>query len=419
MRTLAVAQVTDRAGDGQWTPTRVPGPSGNQSPPDQGVSYLVPKFLPGRGESTQERQGMSVAEPPPQLQLDPPDVNRLQLETQGTSVRDAHQDPDVVAWDEQDNLAQIFRHSGWRNDRRRVYRALIDTHQTVARILNFASCGYGSYVLKSHDEPPRYRIAGSKCKDRFCVPCGVERSRTIAANVIDRLGPQPVRAMTLTIGGVHLPLRERLNHLDKSFAALRRTAFWRKYVTGGVAFLEIKWSVATDRWHPHLHILIEGKYIPKRELSIQWHHVTGDSFIVRLSLVNNREAAVRETTKYASKPINNTYLRLPDRLNEAVEALFGRRMCTTFGRWRGVALTPHPNEDAWEHLGSLHDMVQQAAAGHVDAINVLLKLSETAASTAICIARERSPPDLVYRPPVPDQMTLPGTDPRHFDYPGW
>lgn len=346
----------------------------------------------------------------PQLQLDPPEANRNWSLSEPPLVDRPAEEHSEVNWDEQDNLAQIFRHSGWHDDRVRVYDALKATMQPVSRIINFASCGFGSYVLKSQDEPPRYRVAGSKCHDRFCIPCASERSRTITANVLDRLGKDPVRMMTLTIGGVGQPLQERLDHLDQSFAKLRRTSFWRKYVTGGVAFLEIKWSAATDRWHPHLHCLVEGKYIPKRELSIEWQLATGDSSIVRLGLVRNHHRALHEVTKYASKPLSATFVRIPERLQEAIRVLYGRRLCTTFGRWRGVALTPHPSEDAWENLGSLHDMVNAAASGDLEAINVLANLNESAAATAICVARERSPPHLVDAPAREQQLTLAAYD---------
>jgi hypothetical protein len=58
-------------------------------------------------------------------------------------------------------LAINFRHSGWNQDRQRVYDALHRTGQSVARTTAFAYCGAHTYVLKSNDDPPRYKLAGS------------------------------------------------------------------------------------------------------------------------------------------------------------------------------------------------------------------------------------------------------------------
>lgn len=326
------------------------------------------------------------------LQLDPPETKSptpdLLADEAASLLTGLHATPGQ----DRLTLGQVFRHSGWARDRRRVYEALRDTHQSIARILAFEDCGAQAYVLKSSDDPPRYRVAGSACHDRFCRPCANARARGIALNVSEKLGKHPVRFLTLTIAGTGLPLAERLNHITRSFTALRRTAFWRANVTGGIAFMEIKWSVATQRWHPHFHCLIEGRYLPKRAISYEWQKVTGDSKIVRILRVPDVARVIGYITRYAGKTADHTFIRHPDLLSEAVRALLGRRLCTTFGRWRGVALTGHPSEEAWENVGTVDDVARLAAAGDLPSLNALAQIDPQATAITVAIAVERSPP---------------------------
>jgi hypothetical protein len=68
-------------------------------------------------------------------------------------------------------------------------------------------------------------------------------------------------------------------------------------------------------------------------------------------------------TKYASKPLDPTVVRVPDRLDEAVVALKGKRLCMTFGLWRGYKLTEPPESGTWIQLGTLDEILEQAEQG--------------------------------------------------------
>jgi hypothetical protein len=37
-------------------------------------------------------------------------------------------------------------------------------------------------------------------------------------------------------------------------------------------------------WHPHLHVIAEGRFLDKHALSAAWHHATGDSFVVDIRI---------------------------------------------------------------------------------------------------------------------------------------
>ena len=298
-------------------------------------------------------------------------------------------------------LARRFRHNGWQQVRTIVYKALYATGQSLARYNAFSECGHGAYVLRSVDNPNRYRLAGSTCHDRFCTPCATERSRTIATNVAARLGTNGCRFLTLTVREGADGLRPAIAHLYASFRRLQRKQFWSARVTGGVAFLEIKWNEPSQRWHPHLHCLLHGKYIPHAEIKKHWHAITGDSYIVDIRPCKGVAAITRYVCKYASKPLNMTYANDFERLCEAVVALKGKRICITFGSWKSVLLTDHADEDGWEQLESLASVIARAAQGQVDARAILHSLDARAAEYVLEIAIRSLPPP--HAPPLTQQ----------------
>jgi len=307
------------------------------------------------------------------------------------------------------SLAVCFRHSGWQGDRALIYEALHRTHQPQSRKLNFANCGANAHVLQNIDDPSQHRIAGSGCHDRFCLPCANERSHAIALNVLDIIKRRTLRFLTLTLRSDQESLAELLHKLHDSFQKLRRTKLWKQCVTGGVAFIEICWSEARQRWHPHFHILIEGKYLPRAQLRNLWFAITGDSFVIEITLVRDYAQAARYVTKYASKPFNSTYLRKPHRLDEAILALKGRKLLVTFGTWRGITLARTPTEGAWENVGSLQRYIERAANGDSHAQAVLSSLTDHPLEALYA----RAPP----LPPTGPDRTLP--DPQATWFGTW
>lgn len=308
----------------------------------------------------QDKTALEV--PPVFTLLDPPETNTHRP----NAIASVGAEP---GWDAPDReLLEYepgvsFRHSGWRRDRRRVYDALRETSQTLNRLVDFQSCGKHAYVLQSVDAPDNFVIGGSTCHDRFCLPCGRERSRRIASNVIDKLEKEQARFLTLTLKSGAEPLAELLQKLNKDFASLRRTRLWRNKVTGGVAFTEVKWNPAADRWHPHLHCLVQGRYLPKDELSKLWFKITGTSHIIDIRFVHDNAIVTHYVAKYAAKPMDHTVLMDPDRLCEAILALKGKRLCMTFGTWRGYCLTKSLDDGKWINLGLLSEIVTRATQG--------------------------------------------------------
>ncbi|KKM62827.1 hypothetical protein LCGC14_1517790, partial [marine sediment metagenome] len=104
----------------------------------------------------------------------------------------------------------------------------------------------------------------------------------MAARVAELSADREVRFITLTLRINWEPLGDQVTRLMRCFARLRRRVLWKSTQFGGVAFLELKRRPHNHTWHPHVHIISEGLWIEKRDLSKAWLEITGDSFIVKV-----------------------------------------------------------------------------------------------------------------------------------------
>jgi hypothetical protein len=265
--------------------------------------------------------------------------------------------------------------------------------QSLTRLVAFGECGAFAYVFQSLKAPYDYRLGGSSCRDRFCVPCAKDRSRVLATNVLNALSGNPARFLTLTLKVNDGPLSAQIDRLYSCFTALRARAFWNKRVSGGCAFTEVKWSKRSAGWNVHVHCLLRGLYLPKSDIWRAWHAITGDSMIVDIKLVYDEAAIGRYITKYVSKPLDNTFLNRQPQFDELIRAMHGRRLCITFGDWRGIRLTESPEPGEWINLGSFHDLLSQAFDGDADSLRAVRYICQDRTEELLgSVALARPPP---------------------------
>lgn len=277
---------------------------------------------------------------------------------------------------------QRFVHSGWAWLRNRVRRALFHTSQTVSRVTAFDECCTTVSVFQNADDPAQFAIRCNRCHDRLCMPCAAKKSLQVREALMSQIEGKPHTFITLTLSGKNEELTELIDRLYKHFRALRLHPTWADNVRGGAAFLEIKWSEKAKRWHPHLHIVADADFIPQADLSDAWRSITRDSWIVDIRRISDQGKVAAYVTKYASKPLNMTFARDPNLLQQAVMAIKGRRLCLCFGTWYGTPLTyvedADLDEDNWMKdpyrqisVGTAHEIWTRWQAGNVHAAVVL------------------------------------------------
>ena len=270
-----------------------------------------------------------------------------------------------------------FRHSFWKAKRAMVRAALESTGLQPFALDRFDQCG-GECIVEYSVEAGKHRLKANYCHSRHCEPCMRAKANKLAANLRNRLNENPesvYRFVTLTLKHRNEPLADQIKRLYMSFRKLRAMKFWKTSQRGGAAMLEVKWIAKTRMWHPHLHVITEGDWIDKYELSRGWLQATGDSPIVDIRALPDSKAVAHYVCKYVAKGTNTEVWHDVDARQEWILALRGVRMCLTYGTWRGYGLmqTTEKYFD-WKPVWSLSDLARAAAAGETAALLLYCKL---------------------------------------------
>lgn len=208
------------------------------------------------------------------------------------------------------------------------------------------------------------------CRDRLCPKCQHARGRKASAKISQTVcGWSSCRFVTLTLKAADQPLAETLARLAGCFRLLRRHPDWKSRVTKGVWSIEVVRNVISQHWHVHLHCLTEGAYFEQKLLSKIWKTVTGDSDIVDIRAVSDRDKTAKYIAAYISKPAE-VFMWTDDEICEYADALHGRRLIHTFGAAHGQNLDPTPEPEALagnDYVGPLENITRAAELGCPDA----------------------------------------------------
>lgn len=125
--------------------------------------------------------------------------------------------------------------------------------------------------------------------------------------------------------------------LIDAFKKLRRRKVFRE-VRGGFYSIHVK-PKEGGFWNVHLHAILDGPYLPQGKLSREWGDITGDSFVVDIQGLRNREAGVVYVLGYCSSrdKVREMWEGISEaRKREFEEAVKHRRLIQTFGHLHGV-----------------------------------------------------------------------------------
>lgn len=205
------------------------------------------------------------------------------------------------------------------------------------------------------------RVASNSCHLRWCPVCSDSRRSYISHSVAGWVEHQSFpKFLTLTIMHSNAPLSHQIDHLYKYFRLLRKRKEFKDSVPGGFWFFQIKKSKSSGQWHPHLHCLISGKYIPQKRLVHIWKEITGTSTIVDIRPIRDPAKACNDAARYAACPGSLAGLSFEDAL-ELVECMHGRRICGTWGTALKVSLRPPTSVDQaeWESVGEWFSVMRE------------------------------------------------------------
>ena len=207
------------------------------------------------------------------------------------------------------------------------------------------------------------KVFADACRDRWCPMCAGQKAAYAKDQTeIYTKSLEAPRFLTLTLRNNESALKTQISFLQDCFRKIRCRAYWKKNVTGGIWFLQVKRGKDSGCWHPHFHILLDGNYMEQQKLSDLWKLVTFGSPVIDIRRIHNVEAAAKYVARYTARPAALADMPMADRI-EVIKALHGKRLCGTFGNAKTVTLTPPKIEDGseWQKIGYYDQVIREAA----------------------------------------------------------
>ena len=250
---------------------------------------------------------------------------------------------DPTAIEQPDNPYQDRIFAECLADRERILNCLWSTSSISAfRIAEKIAKCCREPMIFTNDASDQIRLSERRCRSRLCPRCRKFRRGELQARLLEACKRMDARRfVTLTLVSSDRPLREQLCDMRKSFAKLRRSPLWKERVVGGVYCIEVTYNRIRRQWHPHLHAIVDGRFIPKFALSDAWQLASNGSSIVDVSNVPSASRVVNYVTKYVAKSDDASGFP-DDKVVEWAVEVHGLRLVHTFGNLHGVQLLEKP-----------------------------------------------------------------------------
>ncbi len=202
----------------------------------------------------------------------------------------------------------------------------------------------------------RLRVQSSRCKLRWCPICR-DVSRMIVTTATEawlKLQKYP-KMITLTLKHNDDPLQLQVSRIYKCFQKLKSRVYFKRLITGGVWFFQLKFNHTTEQWHPHIHCLVAGQFLPHAKLRTLWFNITGDSTIVDIRPVKDLEGCSNEVARYATSPADITAVNF-ERAQEIFNATKHRRICGSWRSAKSITMKPTYQDDGdqWERIADFY-----------------------------------------------------------------
>jgi hypothetical protein len=229
----------------------------------------------------------------------------------------------------------------------------VDIRDHKNRTFAYTQCRSVAWFVR-HVVTKEVRVASTRCNLRWCPLCLKTKRYIMKQTIIPWVKKQAKpKFITLTLKHSTDSLTDQLDRIYDSFRKLRKKPIWKKPISGGLWFFQVKKSATDGQWHPHIHIIVGGKYLPWDDLKKTWLEITGDSEIIDIRAVKDAKKTADYVARYATAPADLTQLPMDESI-EVFDALAGRRMCGTFGDGKEIQLCPKkcPDADQWEEIGN-------------------------------------------------------------------
>jgi hypothetical protein len=188
------------------------------------------------------------------------------------------------------------------------------------------------------EKSPEGKVTGKYCKNRWCVVCNRIRTAVNINNYKPILhGYSDLYFVTLTAPTIpQEKLIERIDEMGRIFVDVKKV-LRRNYNVRGIRKLEVTWNFRNNHYHPHYHLIIQGKEQAER-LVFEWlkRNKTATRKAQDIRKADNNSLV--EVFKYASKMFSDdktqpSGIRIypPEVMLTIFKSLHRKRIIQTFG----------------------------------------------------------------------------------------
>lgn len=214
-----------------------------------------------------------------------------------------------------------------------------------------ATCNSSYFTLACKNRHSAQMLPTSRCRNRLCPYCAVERQRRSFAKLwpliqhYAELNPSGrLVLITLTLKNSFEPLRAQDEQFKAAFRRLRRQNGWRERISGALCSYEFK--LTPTGWNYHAHILaFRRKWYDQTDLTRNWQEaLKSKAAIADIRAISNSSDGLRNLLQYCFKP--------PDleqwTINEVhqFQSMSRVKLSDCFGDLRGLKVRDHEIEEA-------------------------------------------------------------------------
>ena len=174
-------------------------------------------------------------------------------------------------------------------------------------------------------------LAPDRCHHRLCPDCGHIRALRLFNAHIHLTGRPNLKHLVLTFKNTPELAPEAIPWMRSCFTRLRHRKVFARSWRGGIYSMEFTYTKAMG-WHPHIHALIDGDFVPQAEISKAWLAITGSSAVVWIEKAKKS----KQVLKYILKP-SDELLADPAALDNFLRVIRGRHFVSGWGKWYGVS----------------------------------------------------------------------------------
>jgi hypothetical protein len=174
-------------------------------------------------------------------------------------------------------------------------------------------------------------LTGNYCNNRWCVVCNRIRTAKMINGYKEPLDNLKDKYfVTLTIPNVpENQLKESIQGMIYNFQKIRKCFHKHKIPFVGLRKLECTYNPRRNDFHPHFHILVDGKQAAERLIS-EWLQRYTQAKRISQDLRKADEGAILEMFKYFSKIVTNKVVYVAA-LDTIFQAMYKLRVYQPFG----------------------------------------------------------------------------------------